>query len=217
MSRYDPERHHRRSIRLKGYDYGQPGAYFITLCTHERAHLFGQVVGGEMVLNEYGEIARACWLTIPDHFPHAELDEFVILPNHVHGIIWIVDDAVGAKDFSPLPPLPPLPPRGTSKTIGSIVRGFKIGVTKWMRQHTDVYTIWQRNYYEHIIRDETALNTIRCYIIENPMRWHLDQHNPHATSPDPIARDIWYMLRQGCTGDLTGGPRNHADEREVQT
>ena len=146
MTRYDPQRHHRRSIRLQGYDYTQPGAYFITICTHEREPLFGDVVGGEMHLNDAGRIAEQCWLDIPNHFPHVELDEFVIMPNHVHGILWIVDDVtvgVGAKNFSPLPSPPPS--RGTSKTIGSVVRGFKIGVTRWFSQNTSLYTVWQRN------------------------------------------------------------------------
>ncbi len=190
MPPYDPKRHRRRSIRLKGYDYAQPGAYFVTICTHRRAHLFGRVVDGKMVLNALGKIAHQCWLAIPDHFPHTELDEFVIMPNHVHGIIWIVEypagagGAVGAKDFSPLPR-----PRGTSKTIGSIVRGFKIGVTKWARQNTDIHTVWQRNYYERIIRNERALHAIRQYIRANPRRWHLDRYNAAATARDPRTHD----------------------------
>ena len=84
---YDPNRHHRRSIRLKEYDYTQPGAYFITICTHDRAGLFGEIVDGEMRLNDCGRVAEQCWLDIPSHFPHAELDAFVIMPNHVHGIL----------------------------------------------------------------------------------------------------------------------------------
>jgi len=194
---YDPNRHNdpfdkvqgRRSIRLKGYDYSRAGAYFVTICTHQRQCLFGDIVDGDMRLNALGEIARQCWLAIPDHFPHARLDEFVIMPNHVHGIIWIVDDVradaanvVGAKNFSPLQNQYP---HGTSKTIGSIVRGFKIGVTKWARQHANVHTVWQRNYYEHIIRDEKSLNRIRQYIMSNPMRWHLDRENPAASGDDP--------------------------------
>ncbi|GAB4531582.1 MAG: hypothetical protein Kow0063_11050 [Anaerolineae bacterium] len=95
MNFYGPAHHHRRSIRLKGYDYTQPGAYFVTMCTHNRAYLFGAVVDGEMRLNALGEVARQCWLAIPDHLPHATLDEFVIMPNHVHGIIWIVGANVG--------------------------------------------------------------------------------------------------------------------------
>ncbi|RME47185.1 MAG: transposase [Caldilineae bacterium] len=222
----------RRSIRLKGYDYTQPGAYFITICTHDRAHLFGEVVDGEMRLNALGEIARQCWTAIPDHFPHAALDEFVIMPNHVHGIIWIVDVVgannhspdhhspasvganndspnhhspanVGAKNFSPLQST--ARPRGTSKTIGSMVRGFKIGVTKWARQNTDVYTVWQRNYYEHIIRHDRALHAIRQYIADNPLRWHLDRYNENAVGRDPRAAEVWRML-QASRSDFRDKP-----------
>jgi putative transposase len=205
---YDPTRHHRRSIRLKGYDYTQPGAYFVTLVTHERMPLFGEIVNGEMRLNDIGRVSEQCWLDVPFHFPHVALDAFVIMPNHVHGILWIVEsppeilempETVGAKNFSPLPP-PSSPssstkrPRGTSKTIGSVVRGFKIGVTKWVRKNTDIYIVWQQNYHEHIIRHERALNAIRRYILENPLRWHLDRENPARTGSDPLAQDIWGMF-----------------------
>ena len=100
--KYNPDIHHRRSIRLQGYDYSSPGAYFVTMCTHNRECLFGEIANGKMRLNELGKIASQCWLAIPDHFPHARLGAFVIMPNHVHGIIWIVDNIVGAKNFSPL-------------------------------------------------------------------------------------------------------------------
>src|SRR5690606_5266060 len=121
---------------------------------------------------------------IPNHYPHAGLDAFVVMPNHIHGIIVIrrgvaADgarvDAVGANDHSPLRRDMP---RSPSKTIGSIVRGFKIGVTKWFRGNTDVHDVWQRNYYEHIVRNERSLNRIRRYILENPARWHTDRANP---------------------------------------
>ena len=156
--KYNPDIHHRRSIRLKGYDYSQPGAYFITICTHRRACLFGDVIEGDMHLNPLGNMAWQCWQAIPDHFPHAILDAFVVMPNHVHSIVWIVDGLnpsaamVGANDYSPLPDSSPQPPhthsphpRGTSKTIGSMVRGFKIGVTQWARANLDIQTVWQRS------------------------------------------------------------------------
>ncbi len=160
--KYDPERHHRRSVRIKGYDYAQAGAYFVTVCTHQRTCLFGTISDGQMRLNAVGQVATQCWQAIPNHFPNVRCDEFVVMPNHIHGILWIItpDPAdVGANHYSPLPsPLPspqpspqpspePSPepvrtnddsprrpsnqarPCGTSKTIGSIVRGFKIGVT----------------------------------------------------------------------------------------
>ena len=97
--KYNPDKHHRRSIRLQGYDYSQRGAYFITLCTKNREHLFGEILNGEIQLNEFGKITQQCWLEIPNHFPHVQLDKYIIMPNHIHGIIVLV----GAKNFSPLP------------------------------------------------------------------------------------------------------------------
>jgi REP element-mobilizing transposase RayT len=189
MNKYNPNIHHRRSIRLKGYDYSQAGLYFITICCQDRAYLFGNIVNGEMKFNDIGKIANECWVDIPNHFPNSVLHEYVVMPNHVHGIIELKsnvgaaenflsnnnksnDDngAVGnsvANDYSSL--------RSPSKTIGSIVRGFKIGVTKWMRQNTDVFDVWQRNYYEHIIRNEKSYNTISEYIINNPVKWTDDK------------------------------------------
>jgi putative transposase len=189
MTRFDPERHHRRSIRLCEYDYAQPGAYFVTVCTHDRACLFGEVVGGQVHVNDAGRIADACWRTIPDHFLHVALDTFVIMPNHVHGIIWIVDepddgvhhgvgDGVGAKHFSP-PPADKPAFRSPSRTVGSIVRGFKVGVTKWMRANLDIHNVWQRDYFEHVVRDESDLERIRRYIAENPARWTEDLEHPN--------------------------------------
>ncbi len=171
---YDPRRHHRRSIRLKGYDYARAGAYFVTLCTKDRACLFGDIVDGLMVLNEAGRVVEECWNDIPAHFHQIILDAFVVMPNHIHGILRIVD-AVGAKDVSPLPSRRP----GTSNTIGSVIRGFKIGVTKWMRANTDIQELWQRNYYEHVIRDESSLRRIREYIAKNPASWADDEENPN--------------------------------------
>ena len=171
----------------------------MTIVTYDRQNIFGRVVNGEMVLNNAGKIAQKCWLEIPEHFPNVDLDEFIVMPNHVHGIIEIKNVGiqivgtkfvggkffVGAKNISPLrPPQPNNKPqfihenqfRSPSKTIGSIVRGFKIGVTKWFRQNTDINVVWQRNYWEHIIRNETELNRIRNYIINNPKNWGEDRH-----------------------------------------
>jgi len=171
---YNPINHHRRTIRLRGYDYSKEGIYFITLCTEGRACLFGGITDGAMRLNDAGKIAEKCWLDIPLHFPHTSLDAFIIMPNHIHGII-----SVGAKNFSPLHVDKNTGevshPHGTTKTIGSIVRGFKIGVTKWMRTNTSIYGVWQRNYWEHIVRGEEELNGIREYIQNNPAQWINDK------------------------------------------
>jgi REP element-mobilizing transposase RayT len=181
---YDPQKHHRRSIRLKGYHYTQPGAYYITLCTKARQCLFGDVVKGEMRLNSLGYIAFTCWQEIPNHFPHVELDVFVIMPNHLHGILVITDTLVGATHASPLHRTNALPKRhpcGPSpKSVGAIVGSYKSAVTKRINTicNTKGNSIWQRNYYEHISRDEASVHNIRQYIVENPWRWADDPENP---------------------------------------
>ena len=165
----------RRSTRLPKYDYSRQGYYYLTLCTYNRECFFGEITDDRMQLNEYGKIADKCWGRIPEHFPYVMLDEYIIMPNHIHGLINITRDAVGAKDFSPLQRIG-LP--GTSKTIGSIVRGFKIGVTKWIRQNTDIINVWQRSFHDHIVRTSNkSLYDIRKYIIDNPKKWDTDENN----------------------------------------
>ena len=183
MSQYNPFIHHRRSIRLKGYDYAQEGLYFITICCFENEHLFGKIVDGVMVLNVAGKVAEKCWVEIPEHFKDVVLHAFVIMPNHVHGVLEIEGakneinmDRAGAKNFSPVlgdrkSPLPQSP----SRTSGSVVRGFKIGVTKWMRQNSEIINVWHRNYYDIIIRNEQSYCNISKYIVDNPINWRDDR------------------------------------------
>ncbi len=185
-NKYTPNKHHRKSIRLKGYDYSQSGLYFVTICCQNMLCLFGKIENETMILNDSGKIANNCWLDIPNHFPNVILHNHIIMPNHVHGIIELTETTVGAKNISPtntpnintrakhFSPLQSTP-KGTSKTIGSIVRGFKIGVTKWIRQNTNIYDVWQRNYYEHIIRNDKSYETISEYIINNPINWRKDK------------------------------------------
>ncbi len=173
--RYNPAIHHRRSIRLKGYDYGKEGLYFITICTFHRANLFGRIEYGQMELNNAEQIAQQCWSEIPRHFPNVVLHQYVIMPNHIHGIVQFV--GVGVKNILPL--------HGTSKTVGAVVRGFKIGVTKWMRQNTTIHHVWQRNYWEHIIRDKKSYNTIAEYIKTNPLKWETDALNHDCPQQKP--------------------------------
>lgn len=192
-------RHHRHSIRLRGYDYTQPGAYFVTICAHQREPLFGEVVDGEMRLNEFGEIVREEWFRTAEIRPNVELfdDEFVVMPNHIHGIIWIVDDTVGATRRVAPTTRRVAPTRGpVPGSIGAIIGQFKSIVTKHINalRGTPGTPIWQRNYWEHIIRNEHALNAIRQYICDNPARWSLDRYNPHAVGPDPMAQEIGAML-----------------------
>ena len=162
--------HRRRSIRLKGYDYSRAGLYFITICTHGRKRIFGEIGDGVMALNDAGRVVETCWLAIPDHYPNARLHEYVIMPNHVHSI-------VGVQDFEPLREscqnrFQKIIPR----SIGAMVRGFKIGVTKWFRQNTTRHTVWQRNYYEHIIRNESSYTHLSQYIQTNPLKWREDTY-----------------------------------------
>ena len=197
---YDPKKHHRRSIRLKGYDYTQPGAYFITLCTQHRACLFGEVVDGRMVLNDAGRIVREEWFRTANLRPYVVLhdDEFVVMPNHVHGIIWIVDEGdeagphvVGSRRRVVGSRRRRDPTTTTTEQFGkpvpgsipTIVRAFKSAVTRRINEYrgTPGMPVWQRNYYEHIIRDERSLHRIRRYIADNPARWARDRNNPPAT------------------------------------
>lgn len=143
---YNPALHHRKSIRLKGHDYSGRGVYFVTLCAHREA--------GSIFANEAAKrVAEKCWQDVPGHFPQAEAGEFVVMPDHVHGIIRMV----GAKHLSPVQPEENPPahqrPHGTSRTLGSVIRGFKIGVVKGIAA---TGRIWHRNYYEMIVRTEEA-------------------------------------------------------------
>jgi putative transposase len=189
--KYNPEIHHRRSIRLKGYDYTQPGAYFVTFCSYQRMHVFGQVVEGEMVLNDTGKIARDEWFKTAELRPYVKLyeDEFVIMPNHGHGIIWIMDDdhPVGAvrRNVQSRAEQRSTPTKNApTKTVvpgslGAIVRAYKSAVTYAVNaaENQRGAVLWQRNYYEHIIRNDHELGNIKWYIVNNPLNWQLDRDN----------------------------------------
>ena len=172
----------RKSPRLRGYDYAQEGAYFVTICTADRAHLFGQIIDGAMVLNGAGHIARSCWTEIPDHYPNVELDFYVIMPNHVHGIIVIHDDVAsptGGRDISRpyengdvgTPYMASVSPKTNPKrpALGTIIDTYKAAVTR--KINNPDLKIWQRSYHDHIIRNESSLNKIREYVLYNPARW----------------------------------------------
>ena len=175
----------RKNIRLRNYDYTKEGLYFITICASEKnKEIFGNIQGGVVYLNHAGETAKQCWEEIPCHFPNTVLHEYIIMPDHIHGII----ELVGANNYSPNTqntknhnshgatnnyPLEQtvekyFAPTGTSKTIGSIVRGFKIGVTKHIG-----HSLWQRNYYEHIVRSTDDYIRISTYIVQNPQNWKI--------------------------------------------
>lgn len=188
--KYDPNKHHRRSTRLRNYDYATPGAYFITICTHKRECLFGEIVDGLMHLNPIGSSIHTCWLALPCYFQQLTLDNFVIMPNHLHGILWLGSDTGRGEAFghnisdnsSNLSPnASPLQPCGTqSGSIGAMIQTFKSISTRRLNQlrGTTGKTVWQRNYYDRIIRDETSLQQIRQYIDNNPLSWQQDQLHP---------------------------------------
>jgi len=210
----DPQTHHRRSIRLRGYDYTRPGAYFVTICTQNRECLFGDVIGGEMQLNGAGGMVWSVWDALPKRYPDVDIDAFVVMPNHIHGIIVLTGPTpaapVGAGPRACPEELHGQPwgvdgqPQGVAPTsrmsLPDVVHRFKSLTTA--RYCHGVYErawqpfpgrLWQRNYYEHIIRNERALQRIREYIINNPLRWHLDVENPDnwQGSKTPDAR-VYY-------------------------
>lgn len=169
--KYDPEQHSRHSVRLPGYDYAQPGAYFVTVCTKDRECLFGEVVNGEIALNEAGKMVKTAWEALPRRFPTTSVDMHVIMPNHFHGIIIVGVQFIASQ----------LWPQGVinhAPTLGNIVRVFKAITTRRIRTRNNREFAWQRNYHEHIIRNEAELHCIRQYIFDNPLHWETDRENP---------------------------------------
>jgi REP element-mobilizing transposase RayT len=168
----------RRSIRLPEYDYSEAGAYFITICSFNKELIFGSVVDGKMILSEIGNIVAKYLEEIPNHFENVFIDEYVVMPNHIHFIISIV----GVQNFEPLQNKYQ---KIIPKSIGSIVRAFKASVTLRCRRNRFPNFKWQRNYFEHIIRNEEDLFRIREYIQNNPLQWGLDEENPTIDKKNP--------------------------------
>ena len=198
---YNPTTHRRRTIRLKGYDYSQAGMYFVTICCQNRQCLFGEIENGEMILNEYGQIVCEELVKSAEIRNEIEIHEYIVMPNHIHVIIEITVGANGIRPYGNIPdgnicPIENVPVgnihtvddifngniingdkgechsplRSPSKTVGAFVRGFKSSVTKRIG-----YPVWQRNYWEHIIRNDNAYQTIANYIINNPQKWENDK------------------------------------------
>jgi REP element-mobilizing transposase RayT len=176
--RYDPLRHHRRSIRLRGHDYAAEGAYFVTFCTHERECILGEIKKGAMVLSNVGLIALECWLEVPTHFPNATLDKFVIMPDHMHGILILKDCAlVGVQSIEPRRKLNQYQ-KIIPGSLSSIIRSYKAAVTRLCRRQGIPQFQWQRNYYEHIVRDGHDLDRIQKYIADNVSKWSENREKP---------------------------------------
>ena len=209
--KYSPEIHHRRSIRLKEYDYSQVGAYFVTICTWQKECLFGDVIDGEMRLNELGEIVDKEWVQTPIVRSNVELDVYIVMPNHFHGIIIVNDTGndecnVGATRHCRKQSCKPVgatrrvaqemtsddiannkraihriaPTTLQSGSIGAILGQFKSIAAKRINQirNTPGVPLWQRNYFERVIRNDNELQAIRQYIIDNPLQWDMDENNP---------------------------------------
>ena len=164
---------YRRLTRLKDYDYSQPGGYFITICTKNRFCLLGEIHNDRMKLNPYGEIVRLSWLELPKHYPNVKLDVFVIMPNHIHSVIFLKDVGAG---FKPAPTVS----NCNSHALPEIIRAFKTFSSRQINKlrNASGTSVWQRNYYEHVIRKDESLANIREYIETNPLRWALDRENP---------------------------------------
>ena len=196
----------RRSIRLPGYDYTQSGAYFVTICTQDRLPLFGEVSGGIMRLDQIGQIVSTCWAALPAAFPYITLADWVVMPNHFHAIVIINggkgeasagrmnDDPMGfAADASPLQDARPYAPtlnrpNGTNPgSLGAFLQNFKSVSTRKINtlRGTPGLRLWQRNYYEHILRSDDDLNRVRTYIRENPISWVFDRENLAYQGPKP--------------------------------
>lgn len=199
---YDPNKHNRRSLRLHGYDYTQAGAYFVTICVQDRHGAFGKVIDGIMRPSPIGEVTHRFWQEIPDHFTQVTLDAFVVMPNHVHGIVFIVDDdairfivdddAIRGRDTTCRVPtmIDTIGEQTENDTnlerfgrpvagsLSTIIRSYKATVTRWCRRNGHPEFAWQSRYHDHIIRNDHALDRIRHYIHENPLRWHLDRNHP---------------------------------------
>ena len=182
--KYNPEKHHRRSIRLKDFDYSQTGVYFVTVCAYNRECLFGDIVNDEMILSEYGKIVDIEWKRSEKIRSEIKLDVYQIMPNHFHNIVWIFKNSfenVGANSRSPQPndSLPKF--RMKPKSLSSLMAGFESSVTTKINRlrGTPGMPVLQRNYYDHIIRNDDDLNRIRQYIINNPRDWKSDNENPN--------------------------------------
>lgn len=179
----------RKSIRLKGWDYRNPGLYFVTICTDERRHHFGNIKNGVMSLSVPGCVAWHYWRQIPHHQENVVLDEFVVMPDHIHGIIGIEseEETVGTLHATSVrnenvaqDKMSSISPEAGS--LSAIIRSYKSAITRWCNAHEHEYFAWQSRFYDHIIRNERTLNRIRQYIFDNPLQWQKDKRDRNTDS-----------------------------------
>jgi len=172
------KRYARVSNRLPDYDYSQSGAYFITVCTHGRVHLFGEIVEGAIRLSELGIVVQSVWNDLPLHYSRLIIDAFVIMPNHIHCVVFIGTDGAGLKTA----------PTMKHHGLPEIIRGFKTFSSRRIneKRQTMGISVWQRGYHEHIIRDDESLDQIREYIANNPLKWDIDRENGQRNSATSV-------------------------------
>ena len=180
----DPPELHRQSHRLPGHDYSSAAAYFVTIVTSARTCLFGHVIGDEMVLSPLGRLADEYFRAIPSHFPNADIDACQVVPNHVHGII-VISDPLGTPDVgathwvAPTRTVPSNQPKGPRRgSIGAMLGAYKMAVARQATARFGLSAVWQRNDYDHIIRNDREWRAIRDYILSNPMHWIQDGEHP---------------------------------------
>ena len=171
---HDPDRHHRQSTRLRGYDYTRAGAYFVTVCAQDRECRFGAIVDGCMQANAAGEMVIAAWLDLPARFPSLQLDAWVLMPNHWHGIVVLRAETTTASE----------PP-----TLGTVLGAFKSITTAAYARAVEAQRwppfrarLWQRGFHDQCVRDDAALMRIRQYIANNPARWAMDSEHPESAT-----------------------------------
>jgi len=176
--KYDPDKHHRRSIRLKGYDYSQSGAYFVTICINEGLPTLGEIHDGQIYPSSAGEMVQTVWNEMPLYYPDVELDAFILMPNHLHGII-ILNHKNIVQTHTPM-------------TLGDVIHRFKSLTTTKYRRGVNEFgwtpfpkKLWQRNYYEQILRNEESLDKIRSYIFNNPLAWESEPCHLQTYHPQP--------------------------------
>ena len=178
--KFNPEIHHRRSIRLRDFDYGSPRAYFVTICTWKREYTLGEVADRKVVLSAAGRIVFDTWLELPKRFPTVSLDSFEVMPNHLHGVLELRSRRKnqGVMNHAPTESPRVVGAQFIAPKLGDIMRTFKALVTRRAKVAGIDLFAWQRNYYEHVIRNDEELSRIRQYIEENPIRWEDDENHP---------------------------------------
>ena len=197
-------------MRLKGYDYSQGGYYFVTICTKDREEWFGKIENGEMVLSMCGKVAGDFWSEIPLHFQHVQIDEFSVMPNHVHGILILEENIVGnayMRSHQGNAFMHSLQDR-TKMSLSKIIQQYKASVTRKINSLEEGLNFgWQKSFYDHVIRNDKSLDNLRQYIANNPLKWELDIENRKGNSPHKNCADYY--------GEIMGKRVGNADLRSL--